>query len=176
MATPSPFTRVRFVAHTALYLALAVLLPIAFHAFGPGGRVFLPMHVPVLLAGFLAGPFSGLIVGLLAPGLSNLLTGMPPTYAVPLMSTELPIYGLVAGIAYSRLRLNVYIALVIAMVFGRVMFGISLFVLGIFIDLPYTAAMFFSTGGAIITGLPGIIIQLLLIPIIVAAVKRHRQA
>ena len=53
---------------------------------------------------------------------------------------------------------------------------VSLFVLGIFIDLPYTAAMFFSTGGAIITGLPGIIIQLLLIPIIVAAVKRHRQA
>ncbi len=175
MASASSVSRVRFVAHTALYLALSVLLPIAFHAFGAGGRVFLPMHIPVLLAGFLAGPMSGLVVGILAPGLSNLLTGMPPTYAVPLMSTELPIYGLVAGIAYKRLRLIIYIAVVIAMLFGRVMFGLSLFVLGIFVNLPYTAAKFFSTGGAIITGLPGIIIQLALIPIIVAAVKRQRQ-
>ena len=173
MATSS--TKVRFVSHTALYLALAVLLPVAFHAFGAGGRVFLPMHVPVLLAGFLAGPLSGLLVGLLAPGLSNLLTGMPPTYAVPLMSTELPICGLVAGLAYQRLRLNIYLALLTAMLFGRIMFGLSLFVLGIFIDLPYTAAKFFSAGGAILTGLPGVVLQLVLIPIIVAAIKRDRQ-
>jgi uncharacterized membrane protein len=159
-----------------LYLALAVLLPVAFHAFGAGGRVFLPMHIPVLLAGFLAGPLSGLLVGLLAPGLSNLLTGMPPTYAVPLMSTELPICGLVAGLAYQRLRLNIYVALLTAMLFGRIMFGLSLFVLGIFIDLPYTAAKFFSAGGAILAGLPGVVLQLVLIPIIVAAIKRDRQA
>lgn len=169
-------TKVRFVSHTALYLALAVLLPIPFHALGIGGRVLLPMHIPVLLAGFLAGPLSGLLVGLLAPGLSNLLTGLPPTYAVPLMSTELPIYGLVAGIAYQRLRLNIYLALLIAMLFGRIMFGLSLFLLGLFIDLPYTVAMFFSAGGAIVAGLPGITVQLVLIPIIVAAIKRDRQA
>ena len=174
MATSS--TKVRFVSHTALYLALAVLLPVAFHAFGAGGRVFLPMHIPVLLAGFLAGPLSGLLVGLLAPGLSNLLTGMPPTYAVPLMSTELPICGLVAGLAYQRLRLNIYVALLTAMLFGRIMFGLSLFVLGIFINLPYTAAKFFSAGGAIVAGLPGVADQLVLIPIIVAAIKRDRQA
>ena len=174
MATSS--TKVRFVSHTALYLALAVLLPVAFHAFGAGGRVFLPMHVPVLLAGFLAGPLSGLLVGLLAPGLSNLLTGMPPTYAVPLMSTELPICGLVAGLAFQRLRLNIYVALLTAMLFGRIMFGLSLFVLGIFIDLPYNAAKFFSAGGAILAGLPGVVLQLVLIPIIVAAIKRDRQA
>ncbi len=176
MAPSSPLPKVRFVAHTALYLALAVLLPIAFHAFGPGGRIFLPMHLPVLLAGFLAGPLSGLIVGIFAPGLSNLLTGMPPPYAVPLMSTELPIYGLVAGIAYNRLKLNMYLALIIAMVMGRVMFGLSLFVLALFIDLPYSAAKFFSAGGAIIAGLPGIILQILLIPLIVATVKRQRHA
>ncbi|MFQ6008597.1 MAG: ECF transporter S component [Candidatus Zixiibacteriota bacterium] len=175
MAASSPSARVRFVAHTALYLALAVLLPIGFHAFGVAGRVFLPMHIPVLLAGFLAGPPSGLIVGLLAPGLSYLLTGMPPTYAVPLMSTELPIYGLVAGITYNRLRLNIYISLLVAMLLGRIMFGFSLFVLSIFIDLPYSAAAYFSTGGAVVSGLPGVIIQLVLIPVIVAAVKRQRQ-
>jgi uncharacterized membrane protein len=175
VANSSPPVRVQFVAHTALYLALAVLLPIGFHALGVVGRIFLPMHLPVLLAGFLAGPVSGLLVGILAPGLSHLLTGMPPTYAVPLMSTELPIYGLVAGIAYNRLRLNIYLALIIAMLLGRIMFGVSLFVLGIFIDLPYDAATFFSAGGAVVTGLPGIIVQLVLIPIIVAAVKRQRE-
>ncbi|MEW6051911.1 MAG: ECF transporter S component [Candidatus Zixiibacteriota bacterium] len=164
----------RFIAHSALYLALAILLPLAFHALGIGGRVFLPMHLPVLLAGFLVGPGSGVVVGLIAPGLSFLLTGMPPTYAVPLMSLELPMYGLVAGITYRRLHLNIYIALVLAMIVGRIMFGLGLFVLGMFMELPYSAATFFSTGGAIVTGLPGIAVQLVLIPIIVAGLNRHR--
>ncbi len=167
--------RNRFLAQSALFLALAVVLPIGFHAFGVMGRVFLPMHFPVLLAGFIAGPWSGLLVGLLAPSLSHLLTGMPPTYAVPLMSMELPMYGLVAGICYRRLRLNIYVALILAMVFGRVMFGAGLLVLGLFMKLPYTAAQFFSTGGAIGSGLPGIVLQIVLIPIIVAAVNRQRR-
>lgn len=132
------------------------------------------MHLPVLLAGFLVGPASGVVVGLLAPTISHLLTQMPPPYAVPLMSVELPIYGLVAGIAYNRLKLNIYVALVAAMIVGRIMFGLSLFVLGMFIDLPYTAAKWFSTGGAIVSGLPGIALQLILVPILVAAVKRNR--
>ncbi len=168
-------TRTRWIAYTALYLALALVLPVGFHAFGIAGRLFLPMHIPVLLAGFLVGPGSGLFVGLLAPSLSHLLTGMPPTYAVPLMSMELAIYGLIAGVAYQRLRLNIYVALVIAMVLGRIMFGLGLFVLGMFMELPYDAATFFSTGGAIVSGLPGIAVQLVIIPIIVAAVRRRPQ-
>lgn len=169
------YSNARFVSHSALYLALAVLLPIGFHAFGMGGRVFLPMHIPVLLAGFLVGPQAGILVGLLAPGLSHLLTGMPPTYAVPLMSLELPMYGLVAGLAYRRLRLNLYLSLIVAMLVGRLMFGLGLFVLGMFMDLPYTAAVFFSTGGAVWSGLPGIIAQIVIVPLIVAAVRRREQ-
>jgi riboflavin transporter FmnP len=165
--------RMRFVTHSAMYLALSILLPIAFHVFGIGGRVFLPMHIPALLAGFLIGPASGVVVGLLAPGLSYLLTGMPPTYAVPLMSFELAMYGLVAGITYKRLHLNIYISLILAMIVGRLMFGLGLFVLGMFIELPYSAAVFFSSGGAIISGLPGIAVQIVLIPLIVAAVNRN---
>ena len=130
------------------------------------------MHIPPLLAGFLLGPASGIIVGVLAPGLSHLLTGMPPTYAVPLMSLELPMYGLIAGLAYKRLGINVYISLILAMIVGRIMFGLGLLGLGLFIDLPYSAAKFFSTGGAIVSGLPGIAVQIVAIPIIVAALKR----
>jgi len=169
-------SRAKFITRVALFLALAVLLPVGFHALGVAGRIFLPMHIPVLLAGFLAGPACGLLVGLMAPGLSFLLTGMPPTYAVPLMSLELPIYGLIAGLAYYRLKLNLYIALVAAMIVGRLMFAVGLFFLGMLMELPYTAATFLSAGGAVMTGLPGVAVQIILIPIIVAAVKRGRFA
>jgi len=165
-------SKARFASHTALYLALSVLLPIAFHAFGMGGRIFLPMHIPVLLAGFLVSAECGLIVGILAPALSHVLTGMPPTYAVPLMSMELPLYGFVAGMAYRKLKLNVYISLIAAMLVGRLMFGFGLFLLGMFVEMPYTAAVFFSAGGPIVTGLPGIAVQIVIVPVIVAAVAR----
>lgn len=167
-------SKTRYITHIALYLALAVLLPIGFHAFGLLGRVFLPMHIPVLLAGFLLGPLSGMIVGILAPGISFLLTGMPPTYAVPLMTMELAIYGLIAGLAFKRLKLNIYVALLLALILGRLMFGLGLLVLGMFMQLPYSAAVFFSASGAIVTGLPGIIVQIVLIPLLVTALKRSR--
>jgi riboflavin transporter FmnP len=168
----------QFIAHTALFLALGILLPFGLHFIPAGGiplgRALLPMHIPVLLAGFLAGPASGIIVGLLAPGLSHLLTGMPPTYAVAPMTLELAMYGLVAGITYQRLKLNIYLSLIIAMLFGRLLFGLGLFVLGMLMQLPYTATAYFSGGLALVSGLPGIALQLVLIPIIVAAVNRKR--
>lgn len=164
----------RLLSFTALFLALAVVLPIGFHAMGIGGRVFLPMHIPVLLAGFLAGPLAGFIVGLLAPGLSTLLTGMPPAVITPVMTLELPLYGLTAGLFYYRMHLNIYIALGISMILGRLAFALGLFILGFFIDMPYSAAALFSSGSAFITGLPGIIVQIIIIPVIVAAVKRNK--
>ena len=81
-------------------------------------------------------------------------------------------YGLVAGIAYRKLHLNVYIALIASMLVGRLMFGLGLFALGLFMDLPYTASAFFASGGALWSGLPGIAVQLVLVPIVVAALNR----
>ncbi len=137
--------------------------------------MFSPMHIPVLLAGFLVGPGSGVVVGLLAPVLSHLLTGMPPTYAVPLMTLELPFYGLIVGLAYRRFKLNIYLALISAMVTGRIVFGVALFVLGMFMELPYTAAAFFSAGGALWVGLPGIVLQLVIVPIVVVGINRRKR-
>jgi uncharacterized membrane protein len=159
---------------TVLYLALSVLLPIAFHQFGLGGRVWLPMHIPALLAGFLVGPVSGLIVGAVGPGLSALLTGMPPLYAVPLMSMELMMYGLVAGVCYNRLRINVYLSLLLAMLMGRVLFGLGIAFLGMFMEIPYTAGQWFSTAGAMVTGWPGLIVQIAVIPFVVAGWRWKR--
>lgn len=159
---------------TALFLALAVLFPIIFHQFGMAGRIFLPMHIPVLLAGCICGPLSGMIIGLLAPALSFALTAMPPSYAVPLMTIELLLYGLAAGLFYYRLRLNVYIALIVSLILGRIGFAIGLLILGLFIELPYGVKTYFSI--SVVTGLPGIIIQLVFIPPIVAAVMRRDRA
>ncbi len=165
--------RSKLLVRTALFLALAILFPIAFHQFGMAGRIFLPMHIPVLLAGFISGPVSGLVIGLLAPGLSFALTGMPPSYAVPLMTIELCLYGLTAGLFYYRLRLNLYIALIVALVLGRIGFAIGLVILGLFIELPYGIGTYFSV--AVVAGLPGIIIQIVFLPPIVAAVMRRER-
>lgn len=165
-------SHIKLLVRTALFLALGVIVPIGFHQFGLGGRIFLPMHIPVLLAGFISGPISGLIVGLLTPGLSFALTGMPPAYAVPLMTIELCLYGLATGLFYYRLHLNIYAALMVSLVLGRLGFALGLLILGLFLELPYGIKTYFT--GAVVTGFPGIIIQLLIIPPIVAGIKRHQ--
>ncbi|HDL02533.1 MAG TPA: ECF transporter S component [candidate division Zixibacteria bacterium] len=162
----------RRIAYSSLYLALAILLPIVFHQFGIAGRIFLPMHIPVLICGFTVGPAAGVLIGLIAPFLSHLITGMPPAYAVPLMTMELPLYGLVAGLAYKKMKMNIYLALILAMIVGRLTFALGLLLLGMFIELPYGPLEFFAAGGAVVTGIPGIIIQIIVIPPLVAALKR----
>ncbi len=129
------------------------------------------MHIPVLICGFIVGIPAGIIVGLLAPFLSHLLTSMPPAYAVPLMTMELPAYGLVAGLTYRKMKINIYLALLISMIVGRLIFALGLVILGLFVELPYGPLQFFAAGGAVVTGVPGIIVQFIIIPPIVAAIK-----
>lgn len=83
---------------TALLLALGVMLPLVFHAFPLGGRIFLPMHLPAFIAGLVLGPLAGLIVGAGSPVLSALVTGRPPVYYMVPMVFELATYGVVAGL------------------------------------------------------------------------------
>jgi len=68
----------RHYLYGSLFLGLGVLVPQIFHMTGIGGAVFLPMHIPVILAGMLVCPMIGLYVGIFAPVISFLLTGMPP--------------------------------------------------------------------------------------------------
>ena len=174
---PLPVPSAPFIAKTALFLALAVLLPIVVHAFGNTmGRVLLPMHIPVLLAGFLVGPFSGLVVGVLAPGLSHVIagSGLPPVDKIAPMALELVMYGFVAGITYRRLRMNIYVSLVVAMIVGRLMFGVGQLVRGLMAGLSFGDAQFLSWG-AMAAGLPGIMLQLVLIPILVAGIRRKKR-
>jgi riboflavin transporter FmnP len=157
---------------TALFVTLGVVLPLVFHQFALAGRIFSPMHIPVFLAGIFVGPVSGLIVGLLCPVLSFLLTGMPPPYAVPLMSLELPTYGVAVGILIRLIKLPI-LSLLLAMVLGRLAFALGLFVLGLFIALPYGPKEFINV--SVVTGLPGIALQLILIPLLVETLQPARR-
>jgi len=88
---------------SGLLIALGVLIPIFFHMLGAGGPVFLPMHLPVMVTGFLVGPLFGLIVGALTPFISSLLTGMPPLFPMAvLMIFELSAYGFICGFLYEK--------------------------------------------------------------------------
>lgn len=155
----------------ALFLALGLIIPyFTTHMFGLPGVIFLPMHIPVLMAGLLLGPKYGAIVGFLTPLLSSILTGMPPMYPVlPGMLVELTVYGFVSGWIRHNQGWGLYPALVIAMLFGRIASGL------IFAPLFFGqtfGAQFQILIGNIVTGLPGIIIQLLFVPALVYFVEK----
>ncbi len=164
---------------TAMLLAVGILLPwIAAHGMGVPGTVLLPMHIPVLLCGFLCGPWYGALCGALLPLLNCLLTGMPAPYPMlPIMLLELTIYGISAGLLYriprfSRSRLGPTVALLGAMLCGRVGYG-AMFYLLFALNGALKAPTLWA---AIVTGLPGIVVQLLLIPAIVAVLQPRRGA
>ena len=156
---------------SGVLIAIGVVLPIVFHAFG-GGSVFLPMHIPVLIAGFyLEVPFA-LAVGVLIPLLSSMITGMPPVFPVlPFMMVELPTYGVMVSVLYRKLKANVYSSLILSMICGRMMAGVAVWVLATFFMAKLPSPMIFISG-AVIKGIPGILVQLIFIPIIVMTVKK----
>ena len=171
-------TKTQKLTLTGMLMAVGILLPFAIsHGLGLAGTVLLPMHIPVLLCGLLCGPFYGAICGLLLPALNSVLTGMPVFYPMlPIMTAELLVYGAVSGLAYhktplSRLRFGVYPAMLIAMVCGRVAYGLTFqFLLIISGELKAL-----TVWGAIVTGVPGIVVQLLLVPAIVLAIRRYQR-
>ena len=160
---------------TAVCIALCVVLPQAFHAIPNAGAIYLPMHIPVLLCGLICGWPYGLLCGLAGPALSALITGMPPAAVLPGMMVECGVYGLAAGLLMQlvrtkRLYADLYISLVAAMLLGRVVSGAAKAL--IFSAGSYSMASWVA--GSFVTALPGIIIQLALLPSIVYALMRAR--
>jgi riboflavin transporter FmnP len=165
---------VRTLTTTGLLLAVGLLLPLVFHSvFGEaGGRALLPMHYAVLLGGLLLGPVAGAFLGITTPLLSTVLTGMPPAAILPPMVIELAVYGLVAGLAHRRWKLAPLWSLCIAMVVGRVCLGLAVALLGPSIGLKAEPAAYVVT--SIVTGLPGIGVQLVMIPLLMARGRLER--
>lgn len=156
-------------------LALCLLLPFLTGQIPQIGSALCPMHLPVLLAGFLCGPWWALVTGLTAPLLRNLLFSMPPLLTAIAMSFELGTYGVVSGLLYRRLPKNlagIYISLITAMITGRIVWGIVRVAMTGMAGEVFTWAMFLA--GAFTTAIPGIIIQLILIPVLVTAIRKSQ--
>ena len=156
----------RKLIHVAMFTALGVMLPIAFHLVGGVGSVFLPMHIPVLMAGLMLGIKGGLATGMLIPIVSSLTTGMPPLMPMlPIMVVELGVYGIVTGYLYRQCKLPLVWSLIGAMLAGRL--AATLVVAGMVMMLAVKLEPMTYIIGAISLGLPGIVIQLLFIPLLV---------
>ncbi len=158
---------------TAVCIALCIVLPQAFHTIPNAGSIWSPIHIPVLLCGLICGWPFGLLCGLAGPALSSLFTGMPPAAHLLPMLVELPVYGIVCGLMMKvvrtrRLYADLYISLVTAMVLGRVVAGIS----KALIFAPGATTMITWATGYFVTALPGILLQLALLPTIVFALMQ----
>ncbi|MFW6022581.1 MAG: ECF transporter S component [Halanaerobiaceae bacterium] len=158
--------------YTAFFIALGIVLPMVFHLFAGGGSVFLPMHIPVLLAGVLLGPESGLITGILTPLLSSIFTGMPPVLPVlPIMIIELALYGF--SIAILIKKFNIYISLIISIIIGRIGAGLVVTIMVHLFNFKLPSNPLLYLWGTITTGLPGIIIQLVFIPLLYKILRKY---
>lgn len=160
----------------ALFLALAFVLPMITGHVPQIGNMLCPMHFPVLLAGFVLGGPWGLALGFIAPLLRSVLFGMPPMYPIAIsMAFELATYGLVSGLVWHRVKHTLpmmYAALVSAMVAGRLVWGAVRFVLAGLSGTAFPFSAFLS--GALLTAVPGIIAQLILIPLILSALQKAK--
>lgn len=158
----------------AFFLALALILPFISGQVQQLGNALCPMHFPVLLCGFFCGPWYGLAVGFVAPLLRFVMFGMPPVMPVGVaMCFELAAYGVVSGLLYRvlpRKKIFIYVSLIAAMITGRILWGAVrtlLYGLGQS-EFGWTAFV----AGAFTTAIPGIIIQLILIPVLVIVLTR----
>lgn len=154
---------------TSFFIALGIIIPQAFHMFGgPGlGSVFLPMHYPVIIGGMILGPVSGMLIG----GVSvvvGIMLGMPPINIGMFMIFELMTYGLVAGLTAKKMPMIV--SLIITMLSGRV---VSLLLVNVALSLfAISLPPVFGKLAMFAASLPGMAVQVFLIPVIMLALKR----
>ena len=169
---------VRKLVFAAVCLALCMVLPLITMHIQAIGNALCPMHIGVLLCGFICGPWYGLAVGFIAPLLRFALFGMPPIYPTGLaMCFELAAYGLFAGILYKALPKNIpmlYVSLICSMLLGRIVWGLARCALALFGGVEFSWQAFVA--GGFTTAIPGIILHIVIIPPIVLALKKAKLA
>ncbi len=168
---------VKKLAVTAMLFAVGIVLPFMIGQIPAIGKMLLPMHIPVLLCGFIVGWQYGAVIGFLLPIVRGILFGMPPLYPNAVaMAFEMATYGFVSGFLYSHAKWQctkmLYVSLIAAMLAGRAVWAFAeVVLLGIGGNM-FTWNMFVA--GAFLNAIPGIIVQLVLIPLIMVALKRAK--
>lgn len=162
---------------SALLLAIGFVLPFLTGQIPEIGSMLLPLHIPVLICGFVCGWPWGLALGFVLPILRSLFFGMPPMVPTALaMAFEMAAYGAVSGLLYQKLSkkpVNVYISLVLAMLAGRIVWGlVSIPIYAAFAATPFAIGMFWM--GGFVKAWPGIVLQIVLVPVIVLALERAK--
>ena len=167
-------TRLRKLTYSALYMAIALILPFVTGQIPEIGAMLCPMHIPALLCGFMCGWPWGVAVGFISPLLRSVMFGMPAMFPAAIaMAFELAVYGGMAGLLYSRLprkKWMIYAALLISMIAGRVVWGAVQALLAGLSGNSFTWTLFLT--GAVINAIPGIIMQLALIPVLVVTMDK----
>lgn len=170
--------RNRKLTYSALYLAIALVLPFLTGQIPEIGAMLSPMHIPVLLCGFVCGPAWGAAVGAVAPLLRSALFAMPAMYPTAVaMTFELAAYGALAGALYRALprrTWSVYAALLLAMLGGRLVWGAARYVLAGLDGSEFPMSAFLA--GAVTGAVPGIILHIILIPILVIGLEKAKLA
>lgn len=169
--------KVKKLAVTAMLFAVGMVLPFFIGQIPAVGKMLLPMHIPVLLCGFIVGWQYGALIGFLLPIVRGLVFGMPPLYPNAVaMAFEMAAYGFVSGYLYSHARWQctkmLYISLVTAMLSGRLVWAFAEVILLGIGGNTFTWKMF--AAGAFLNAIPGIIVQLTLIPLIMVALRRAK--
>ncbi len=163
---------------SAMFIAMALLLPFLTGQIPSVGKMLLPMHIPVMLCGFICGWPWGLAVGFVSPLLRSLIFSMPPMMPTAVaMAFELAAYGLVCGIMRRVLPNKLpylYLDLIISMLAGRIVWGIAMACITGLTGTDFGFKAFIS--GAFSTALPGIALQLVIIPPIVKAVDHFLES
>lgn len=167
-------TQLRKLTYSALYMAIALILPFVTGQIPEIGAMLCPMHIPALLCGFMCGWPWGVAVGFISPLLRSVMFGMPAMFPAAIaMAFELAVYGGMAGLLYSRLprkKWMIYAALLISMIAGRVVWGAVQALLAGLSGNSFTWTLFLT--GAVINAIPGIIMQLALIPVLVITMDK----
>ena len=161
---------------SAFFLALSYVLPFVTGQIPEIGLMLCPLHIPVLLCGFICGWPWGLAVGFIAPLFRSLTLGMPPLFPTAVcMTFELAAYGAVGGLLHSllpRKKAYIYCSLVGAMLIGRIIWGIAMTICLGLSGSGFTFAAFIA--GAFTNAIPGIVLQLILIPILVMVLENSK--
>ncbi|MBR5233266.1 MAG: ECF transporter S component [Clostridia bacterium] len=161
---------------SALFMTLAYVLPFLTGQIPEIGAMLCPMHLPVLLCGFICGWGWGLAVGFIAPLFRSLTLGMPLLFPTALcMAFELAAYGVVSGLMHKFLPLKkpfIYISLIVSMIAGRLVWGVAMFVCMGINGGAFTFSAFLA--GAFTNAVPGIILQIVLIPVLVMIIDNPK--
>lgn len=159
---------------SAMLLALAYVMPFLTGQVPEIGNMLCPMHIPVILCGYVCGGPWGLAVGFIAPLLRSLILGMPPLFPTAVsMAFELAAYGFLSGVlyrAFPKKKVYIYVSLVISMIIGRVVWGLVRFACLGFDLSEFGLAIFWTE--AVMNALPGIVLQLVIVPVAVMILKK----